>query len=413
MAGAPAAAQYSVVYAFGSSAGGWPPLGLVEDQNGDLFGNTLFSDGGSGSIFELANKSGGYTYSLVYNFCPGKNCDRPTGSLIADSSGAIYGVADNSVFQLAKKRGQWVLNTLYTFCQGADCPTGSDAFAGLTYQGQQSGALYDGTSPLFGTTYSGGNGAGVAYELAPENGTWTYQVIHAFCSARNCADGATTEAPLIEDSSGNLYGTTQAGGAADDGTAFELSFTGKKWKETVLHSFCAKKQCTDGSVPTAGLTLDPSGHLYGVTAQGGYLSCSIGAPYGCGVVFMLSNAGSSWQETVLHRFCRKTNCPDGAFPFDTPLVYTNGNLVGQAYNGGNSSRGGTLFELSGSKFRVLYTFCALSGCADGAGPTGPIVVNANGAIFGATYGDGGDDGRGVVYEFAPQHRVATERGRNR
>lgn len=408
-----ASSKFALLHDF-AGADGSHPLGLAEDQKRNLFGNTLFGGANSGGVvfeFQRANKS--YTYNVIYNFCSkgGVTCtdgSDPKGSLIVDTSGNVYGVTafqgkkgGGEVFELVKRHGQWKLKILYSFCQSSGCADGREPVAGLAYQGQQSGALYDGKSPLFGTTLSGGSGVGAAYELQLESGTWNYQVIYAFCSARDCKDGALPEAPLIEDASGNLYGTTQAGGETDAGTAFELSFTQGNWNETVLHSFCAKRECSDGSGPTSGLTIDPSGNLYGLTATGGDLSCSALKPYGCGVVFMLSSA-NSWQETVLHTFCRKSGCPDGALPSDSPLLYTNGTLVGTAPNGGLSSNGGTLFELSGSTFQVIHKFCKETDCPDGSAPGGPLVLDRSGAILGATYG-GGTAEDGVVYTLLPKN----------
>jgi uncharacterized repeat protein (TIGR03803 family) len=417
LAALPASARYTALYDFGASFDdGAFPLGLVENQDSQFFGTTAFGGyRGGGTFFEIKDVSRRHhKYATLFEFCSRQYCkngSKPAGSLIVDASGNFYGVmssggrqAGGTIFELSRKKGQWKLKTVYNFCQSEGCPDGREPLAGLTYQGQQSGASYDGISPLFGTTYSGGaNGLGVAYELTPESGNWAYQAIYSFCSARGCADGASTEAPLIEDASGNLYGTTQSGGAKNVGTAFELSFAGGAWSETVLHSFCAKKECTDGSVPTAGLTLDPSGNLYGLASTGGDLSCSLGLPHGCGVAFMLSPSGSSWQETVLHTFCQKTGCPDGALSSGEPstsLLYANGSVIGAAYDGGTQERGGTLFELNGSQFLVLYRFCKSGSCSNGSGPVGPLVSDLSGGLFGVANG-GGTHSEGVIYRLVP------------
>lgn len=78
---------------------------------------------------------------------------------------------------------------------------------------------------------------------------------------------------LIQDSKGNLYGTTEAGGTgcggAGCGTVFELSNPGGKWTETVLYSFCSQSNCTDGAGPSGGVIQDAQGNLYGTTYGGG------------------------------------------------------------------------------------------------------------------------------------------------
>jgi uncharacterized repeat protein (TIGR03803 family) len=62
---------------------------------------------------------------------------------------------------------------------------------------------------------------------------------------------------LIEDASGNLYGTTSAGGSGiNGGTVFKLTPNGDGgYTESVLYSFCSQggTSCTDGANPTASL----------------------------------------------------------------------------------------------------------------------------------------------------------------
>ena len=93
-----------------------------------------------------------------------------------------------------------------------------------------------------------------------------------FCSVSQCADGYNPLGGLVQDSAGNLYGTTFAGGSSfgthdnGGGTVFKVDSTGH---ETVLHNFCSKTNCVDGQLSYAGLILDPAGILYGTTSQGG------------------------------------------------------------------------------------------------------------------------------------------------
>jgi len=148
---------------------------------------------------------------------------------------------------------------------------------------------------LYGTTFFG------VFELAPPaqpGGAWTETVLHNFCSLANCADGSQPEfSGVIMDAAGNLYGTTQFGGANGSppsqlsGTAFELSppaQPGGAWTETVLYSFCSVggTNCTDGDQPMAGLLRDPVGNLYGTTWAGGSGGGIVSK--GSGTVFMLA-----------------------------------------------------------------------------------------------------------------------------
>ncbi len=418
---APASARYIVLYSFCSNCSqGSNPASLVADAHGNLFGTTL-SGGiqncgdetpyGCGTVFELKRKKGGgYSYSVLYAFQNGGDGALPSGPLVIDTSGNLYGTAAEGgganwgdVFELVHGNGAWSLDVLYSFCTTANCPDGAEPQAGLTYAGQQAGKPYDGASPLFGTASVGGHGqsfdSGVAFELQPQNGNWTYQAIYDFCSKASCTDGGIPEAPLLEDASGNLYGTTMISG----GAVFELSPANGGWTETVLHAFCSETRCADGWSPmNDGLAMDSSGALYGLTEMGGNTPCGLNQfnQNGCGVAYRLTSNGSGWQETVLHAFCKKLTCRDGAFSEDTPILDASGNLFGTTAQGGDPASGGTLFESSGSTFQVLHRFCAKSGCPDGSNPTGNLVLGAGGAIFGTAL-LGGANGGGVVFEYVP------------
>src|SRR5271165_6041016 len=98
-------------------------------------------------------------------------------------------------------------------------------------------------------------------------------------------DAAHPEAGLVQDTQGNLYGTTIGGGAHGSGTVFKLDTTGK---ETVLHSFTGTKG--DGSAPQAGLVRDMQGNLYGTTTSGG--------ASGHGTVFKLASAALQFVKVT-------------------------------------------------------------------------------------------------------------------
>jgi uncharacterized repeat protein (TIGR03803 family) len=159
---------------------------------------------------------------------------------------------------------------------------------------------------------------GTVFKLAPgANGKWTETVLHSF----NGKDGNDPPSAVTFDSSGNLYGTTQAGGAHDFGTVFKLApDVNGKWTETVLHFFKGR----DGDVPSSSLVFDTAGCLYGTTEQGGDLNSSTCLGYGCGTVFKLApGANGSWTEQVLHRFHGWT---DGFYPTAGLIFDAAGNL---------------------------------------------------------------------------------------
>jgi uncharacterized repeat protein (TIGR03803 family) len=185
---------------------------------------------------------------------------------------------------------------------------------------------------------------------------------------------------LARGASGNLFGTTEFGGACGQGTIFEVSPNQSGgWTESVLHAFCG----SDGSVPLGAVALDSSGNIYGTTSGEGNGTC--------GTVFELSGT----TLNTLHAFTCEN---DGGIPSAGVILDNQGNLYGTANN---------VFEISKSgMFRVLYDFCQLPGCADGENPSGGVVMDVAGNLYGTT-SNGGDlscvyaaNGCGVVYKLS-------------
>jgi uncharacterized repeat protein (TIGR03803 family) len=126
--------------------------------------------------------------------------------------------------------------------------------------------------------------------LSPGEGAASkYKALYKFSGGK---DGALPDARLIFDQVGNLYSTTQRGGAHGGGTVFKLKPNADgSWRESVLYSFCSLTNCGDGEFPVAGLIFDQAGNLYGTTESGG--------AHGPGTVFQLApNADGSWRETI-------------------------------------------------------------------------------------------------------------------
>jgi len=265
---------------------------------------------GKGGEANIATAATGYTYSVLYSFCPnGGACtdgEEPFAGVIEDAAGSVYGTTfyggnsnyncfnnDGSgcgtVFQVGKTGQETVL---YAFCSVGACTDGANPGRGL---------MRDVAGNLYGTTNLGGaNGNwGTVFKV---DSTGDYTVLYNFCSAGgNCADGYYPYTDLIQDAAGSLYGTTQRGGAHDDGTVFELTppaQQGGTWTETVLYSFCSLANCADGYYSDAGLLRDAAGNLYGTTQLGG--------THSAGTAFKLAppaQQGDPWTETVLYSFC--------------------------------------------------------------------------------------------------------------
>ena len=361
----PAQAQtYNVLHSFaGGTDGKTLQASLVLDPSGNLYGTTV--DGGasnSGIVFKLDTAG---TETVLYTFTGGADGKSPSGGLVLDPSGNLYGTttlggASNSgiVFKLDTTGSETVL---YTFTGGAD---GGSPNAPL---------IRDASGNLYGTTLGGGAlGMGTLFKL---DTTGTETVLYAF----GWADGGYPNGGLVLDAPDNFYGTTSIGGgntACSDsyfgcGVVFKLDAAGK---ETVLHAMGG----TDGEYPTAGLTMDAVGNFYGTTNAGGASNF--------GTVFKLDAAG---KETVLYSFGNS-----GSEPFGGVVLDASGNLYGTTTNGGSGF--GTVFKLdmTGSK-TLLHTF---TGGADGAIPYAGLVLDTSGNLYGTTTA-GGASNFGTVFEI--------------
>ncbi len=473
-----------VLYSFCSTGGevctdgAGPGAGLIMDSEGNLYGTTYYggsgqyggqgrggvdaaaavkrgvlrhgrhaqapanqpqadspSSGGGGTVFELIpnqNKTA-WTYKVLYSFCSEPGCAdgaNPAAGLVMDKAGNLYGTTEGggfnggTVFELTPNSAKtaWTPKVLYRFCAEAQCADGGYPAAGL---------IMDSAENLYGTTPEGGasaSGGGTVFELTPNSAktAWAHKVLYSFCGQSDCRDGEDPYAGLILDKSGNLYGTTEGGGANGSGTVFKLTPNANElapnanntaWTENVLYSFCGQRDCTDGGSPYAGLIMDKSGNLYGTTYFGGGAADS-------GVVFELTpldvkkpvtpsgvrpsvpNAPPpSWAEQVLYSFCAKADCADGSNPYSGLFFDELGKLYGTTEGGGSRSDG-TAFELklnfNKTKWteRVIYSFCARVGCTDGSDPAGSLIVDSSGNLYGTAYA-GGTYSSGVVFKLRP------------
>jgi uncharacterized repeat protein (TIGR03803 family) len=381
---------------FGSSTNPTQPYaGLILDKSGNLYGTTEL--GGAydqGTVFELTrNSSGGWIQTVLYNFTGGGDGGQPAGGLLFDASGNLLGTTMfggtgsctngcGTVFKLAA--GNWSESIIYSFSGGSD---GAEPYAGLI--SDSSGNVY-GTTLLGGTVNSScSSGCGTVFKLSLSSSDWSETVLHSFVGGN---DGESPYAGLIFDSSGSLYGTTYGGGAYSQGTVFKLTpAAGGSWNERLLHSFRGK---SDGGNPYASLIFDQSGNLYGTAFAGAA---------GYGVVFELTlTSTGSWKEQVLHAF---GNAPS-ANPVAGLTMDTHGSLYGTTMLGGNLSACGggcgTIFRMvpanGGWTFNPFHVFGRGS---DGYHPSGQLVIDSNGTLYGTTQA-GGADGGGVVFMVSSQ-----------
>jgi uncharacterized repeat protein (TIGR03803 family) len=311
-----------------------PTAGLVADTDGNLYGTAEF--GGNpcsvnglqscGVVFKLSLSGGTWSETILYRFS-GPDGARPTGQLIFDDTGNLYGTTvyggaygAGNVFELGLNGGAWTEKTLHDF----NYAVGDGAEPYL------SGLVFDGVGNLYGTTATGGPinhncsfdqyyACGTVFELSPNSdGTWTESIIHAFG-----VDQRFPLSSLVFDKAGNLYGTSDVDGL-NDGSAFRLSLKDGAWKDNALLF-----DGSNGAYPQAALTID-KGTIYGTTSEGGTNDY--------GVVFQVQGK----TLTVLHNFSGS----DGAGPISGgPLLNLQGSLYGATWGGG-ANGWGTIFMLT-------------------------------------------------------------------
>jgi uncharacterized repeat protein (TIGR03803 family) len=256
-----AAGKLTVLHIFTGTDGADPNGGLTQDAAGNLYGTTYAGGSASngGIVFKL-DAAGNET--VLYRFTGKADGKKPLAGVVRDATGNLFGTTTDggtlyfpggTIFKLDPTGKQTVLHTFLYDGTG----DGLYPYAGLIPVGED----------LYGTTSSGGTSEyGTVFKL-DKAGNET--VLYSFAGG---TDGRYPQnSGVIQDSSGNLYGTTENGGDSnDDGTVFMLDTTGK---ETLLHIFNG----TDGSRPMAGVIRDAAGNLYGTTYQGG--------AFGYGTVF--------------------------------------------------------------------------------------------------------------------------------
>lgn len=305
---------------------------------------------GCGTVFELCAPSndggcGGvnlWKEKVLHKFLGGTDGANPFGGVITDKANDLFGT---TVY--GGHKGTCTIGSVNYYCGTVFMLKGQSPWTfPETILHRFSGGTTDGANPydalccntingisyLYGTTYSGGSSnLGTVFKVK-NSSPYPATVLYNFAGT---PDGAKPYANVIFDAAGNLYSTTSAGGAYSKGTVFQLLHP-TLTTETVLYNFCPSgSPCPDGATPTAGLTFDSSGDLYGTTYGGGIAGCT-GT---CGTVFELTPPGTWTTETVLWSFAGGA---DGSNPyagviFDPPVSPTN--LYGVTRYGGSSSDG--------------------------------------------------------------------------
>ena len=329
----PAAGQtawtQTTLYAFtGKRDGGNPQAGLFLGPDGVLYGTTYAGGAdGQGVVFKLTPPKSGetaWTETVLWTFTGGDDGSEPSGSLIMDAAGNVYGATTGggtgvvgTVFKLSPPaRGtlRWTETVLYNFTGNND---GGEPFGNVLLG--HDGNLY-GTSAGYGEF-----NYGTLYRLiapASGSGTWTFSLLHAFAGGN---DGEVPRDGLIQAANGTLYGTT-AGFDTSYGNVFELNPDGSDYQ--VIYTVPAGSQGFTGNGPWQTVALDSNGTLYGTTLADG-VSAS-------GEVFKLTPPAAgetAWTFKLLHAFAQNAN---GEYPYSKVLIESTF-IYGTTYGVGGES----------------------------------------------------------------------------
>jgi uncharacterized repeat protein (TIGR03803 family) len=220
----------------------------------------------------------------------------------------------------------------------------------------------------------------------------TETILHSF--AGGTSDGANSYASLTIDASGNLYGTTLAGGSLGQGVVFEIASGGTY---SILSSLPGGSGGVNGAGPCSAPVLDGSGNLYGTAANNTY---SGGVYSGNGVVYKLTpNGTGGYTYSVLHTFAGSS---EGANPFAGVIPdSTFSNLYGTTYAGGSASNDGIVYKepVSGGTPTILHPFAG--GSSDGANPYAGVILDSAGSnLYGTTVLGGSASNSGVVFKLS-------------
>ncbi len=368
-ASAPVRAYASLHIFQGGTDGSRPVAPLLRDPSGNLFGTTsIGGNAGWGTVFKVSASG---TETVFYTFQGGNDGAQPFAGLIRDSAGNLYGTTDlgggcpnaidgcGTIFRLSPTGHETVLHRF----QGS--PDGMFPFGSL---------VRDSAGNLYGTTTGGGAyGLGTVFKLSAAG---QFTLMYNFTGGN---DGTSPAGTLVRDASGNLYGTTTAGGAWGLGGVFMLDTAGLI---TVLHSF--NPDGTDGYGCWSGLVRNAAGVFFGTTIVGGRFSQ--------GTVFAVTAGG---QEKVVYNF---TGGTDGGLPLGVLSVNAAGDLFGTTQASSDGS--GTVFRIDPAGHEtVLYTFSP-TGTSDGATPQGGVIRDSSGNLYGTTQ-FGGTFNAGVVFKITP------------
>jgi uncharacterized repeat protein (TIGR03803 family) len=298
------------------------------------------------------------------------------------------------------------------FCLAVTIASPAQTFTTLfTFDGNTNGQAAN--APLlqatdgnfYGTTDLGGaDDFGGIFGLTP-GGKLTR--LSMFTNCPNCPKGSS--AGLIQGPDEILYGTA-LGGAYSVGSVFKIAPNGVL---TTIYSFCSQQFCPDGQYPES-LVYAPGGNLYGTAAYGGTGPfCYNFKPVLCGTVFEMTPTG---QLTTLYNFCSQSSCSDGIAPAALMLA-ANGKFYGTTTSGGEYNADcaefgcGSIFVITpAGNLTTLHRFCSVTNaqgfCTDGEDPGNALIQGSDGNFYGTTKTGGANNG-GTIFKMTPAGKLST------
>lgn len=208
------------------------------------------------------------------------------------------------------------------------------------------------------------------------------EVLYSFDAVN---DGGSPNGGVVLDRLGNIYGVSNGCYWVSFGEVYKLARGKFGFTFTPLYEFA---DGADGGCPINGLSVY-NNTLVGTTDDGGN-------GQGSGVIYRVVPGKRDWTYDVLYQF---SGGSDGAGPLGV-VPDGKGNLYGAAFIGG-ANNDGTVFELTpqengGWNYTLIYAF----NDTEGGTPTGGVIMDASGNLYGAALW--GPNGKGVVYELSPQ-----------
>jgi uncharacterized repeat protein (TIGR03803 family) len=317
----------TVLYSFlGGPDGGQPAGPLIEGLDGNFYGVTSIGGGpglgpggkGYGTVFKITPSG---VETVLYAFQNGSDGGNPSGALVQDPDGNLYGLAGSGGISnygtLFKVTPSGVETPLYTF-QGAS--DGASPGPGLVLGSD--GNFYGTTASAGASSCGTSSYCGTVFKVTPAGVETT---LHEFAGGQ---DGNDSDSQLIQGRDGNFYGTTEGGGSGNWGTVFKITPDGV---ESVLYAF---DKGASGGLPGTPLIQGSDGNFYGTTTVGG--------AYGLGTLFKITPSG---VLTTLYSFqgnLTGLTPSNGIYP-GSLVVGSDGTFYGTT-SGGGAIGAGTIFK---------------------------------------------------------------------